>query len=81
MSKTYLPQLAKEMDEVGAYAFAHKAAVYAAIQDDDRLTDEQKSHAIKVLDTVIQHHDIFRTLHVVRSPREIAAEMQRKGLR
>ncbi|MBA3868224.1 MAG: hypothetical protein H0X30_03650 [Anaerolineae bacterium] len=81
MSKTYLPQLAKELNEVGNYIFAHKVAVYAALQDDDRLTDEQKTDAKKVLDMVLQHHDIFRTLHVVRSPRDIADEMRRKGLR
>ena len=35
----------------------------------------------KVLDMVMQHHDIFWKLHAVRSPREIDEEMRRKKLR
>ena len=81
MSKTYLPQMAKMMHQAGNYIHDHKAILYATLENDDRLTPEQKADAKKVMDMVLQHHDIFKTLHTVRSPREIEEEMRRKGLR
>lgn len=81
MAKTYLPQMAKTMHYLGKYIHSDRATLYAALDNDDRLTDTQKTEAKKVLDMVMQNHDIFWTLHAVRSPREVEEEMKRKKLR
>jgi hypothetical protein len=81
MRKTYVPQMAKTMHYLGKYIHEHRATLYASIEDDDRLTNNEKAEAKKVLDMVMQHHDIFWKLHAVRSPREIDEEMRRKKLR
>ncbi len=61
--KTYLPQFAKEMHYLGKYAFDHRAKLFEAIDADERLNDEQKQTAKKVIDDIQSSHEIFRILN------------------
>jgi hypothetical protein len=62
-TKSYLPQLARQMYDLGKYIFAHKDKAYAALDASTALTDEQKRIAKKIFDDILTNHEIFKALH------------------
>ena len=65
--KTYLPQLAKEINYLGKYAFEHRAKLYETIDSTEIWSNEEKATAKKLVDDLIASFEIYRKFWVAYS--------------
>ncbi len=58
--KTYLPQLAKEVNYLGKYAFEHRTKLIETIDETDIWNAEEKEIAKKLIDELINSFEVYR---------------------
>ena len=58
--KTYLPQLAKEMNYLGKYAFEHRTKLNETIDATGMWSDEEKAVAKRAVDSLIKSFEVYR---------------------
>lgn len=67
--KSYLPQLAKEINYLGKYAFEHRLKLIETTDETDLWTDEEKEIAKKLISELINSFEVYRKFWLKYTPR------------